>query len=86
MNKLKTIAFSMLLVAVMLASPAMAVNGTSIVKTMSETDAYLGDNITVTLDVDYGLTGQIVKDTLPDELGYITGTFCGVRGNTVSSY
>jgi hypothetical protein len=78
-----------ILVAVLLAvtlavggSVAMAnLNGTDIEKTLSQSEASLGDHITVTLNVTDGVMGQTVVDTLPDPLKYINGTLNVTGGN-----
>ena len=62
-------------------SIAMANNGTDIDKELSQSEASLGDYITVTLNVTDGVAGQKVVDTLPDPLKYINGTLNVTGGN-----
>lgn len=68
MKKLAAILLVAIFSLAMLSSPAMAQE--SIQKTMSQSEADLGDIINVTLVVEV-TAGQTVVDTLPDELGYV---------------
>jgi len=83
--KRSMIILAAVLLAVTLAvggSVAMAnLNGTDIEKTLSQSEASLGDHITVTLNVTDGVMGQTVVDTLPDPLKYINGTLNVTGGN-----
>ncbi len=79
--------------ALPVATPALANDGPEVDKSLSASDGYLGDIITVTLDVDNSPGIGTVEDVLPDGLKYIPGTFTvnsvgvtpTVVGNTVST-
>jgi hypothetical protein len=81
MKKVLLIVTTVTLALAMLSLPAMAdLNGT-IEKELSQSEAILGDHITVTLHVTDGVVGQTVVDTLPDPLKYIDGTLNVTGGN-----
>jgi len=82
MKKVLLIVATAILAVAMLSVPAMAqLNGTGIEKGLSQSEAILGDHITVTLHVTDGVVGQTVIDTLPDALKYIDGTLSVTGGN-----
>jgi hypothetical protein len=83
MKRVLLIFATMILAAAVLSVPAMAnVNG-SIEKALSQSEASLGDHVTVTLQVTDGVEGQTVVDALPDALKYIDGTL-SVAGGTAA--
>jgi len=82
MKKVFLIVATVTLAVAMLSVPAMAqLNGTVIEKELSQSEASLGDHITVTLHVTDGVVGQTVVDALPDSLKYIDGTLSVTGGN-----
>ena len=84
MKKVLLIVATVILAIAMLSLPAMAnLNGTDMDKELSESEASLGDHITVTLEVDVSSDQEpaTVVDTLPDPLKYIDGTL-SVSGGT----
>ena len=82
MNKLITVILVAALLAIGLAGSTTAQDGTTISKVMSQTEAMLGDQITVTLTVNAEQAPLTVTDRLPDQFSYIPGTFTvdGVSG------
>ena len=75
MTKLIALVLAVALLTMGIAGSAMAQDGTTIVKELSQSEAQLGDWIKVTLTVDAMQAPVTVTDTLPGQLGYIDGTF-----------
>jgi uncharacterized repeat protein (TIGR01451 family) len=92
MTRLIALVLTVALMAIGVAGSAMAQDGTTIAKALSQSEAQLGDWIQVTLTVDAVQAPVTVTDTLPDQLSYIPGTFQvdgvdatpDVEGNTIS--
>lgn len=80
MKKLLAIVLAVMLAVAMLPLTAMA--DVSIDKELSESEASLGDHITVTLDVSVSAdqAPATVEDTLPDPLKYIDDTLSVIGG------
>lgn len=82
-KKLGTVLLAMALVLTLglgVTTPVKA-NGPTIEKSILDadedvvSDAYLGDHLTIKLKVTGAVGGEVITDTLPDELHYISDTF-----------
>jgi uncharacterized repeat protein (TIGR01451 family) len=75
MKKVIALILSLTLLLTGLLGSALAQDGTTIGKQLSQSEAWLGDTVTVTLTVNPAQAPVTVTDILPDQFDYVADTF-----------